>query len=307
MKKNNLFRIGLITIFIIMAECVTAQKPVWVVGHRCNSVKAIRAMLEDGGNGVEMDVRTDNKGQHWCVDHDYCWSEENCDGYNRLSLKQYLALPELKDERFCLLWIDCKHGEYVKELVEYVHKYIPKDANFAISYSLYKLKEVDRMVDGVHLLDWLRDNLRDNEGISLGWVEKIDEMDALFKAHKFPYYKHFYQDGIFNSKNIKCGRDRQKCLARAGELRDQHQFCSRVGAWTAVTAYDAYWFLDSQTAKSCTTNCDAVCVEGREIVHDWIFASPKALQNCIKEFINGPKGGGRCRIATRNDVFYKRW
>lgn len=299
---------SILAVLLFSSICLNAQKkPIWLVGHRCNSQESLAAALEDGGNGVEIDVRTPNNGAFWCVDHDYAWAESSCDGKKHLSLKQYLELPELKYGQFCLLWIDCKFPN-LKELVEYVHANIPNDikGQFAITYSRYALSDINYyvMVNGiaVHILDWLKENLWENEGISLGWERNFDEYKALLDQHNFPYEKHFFTDGTWHSKKIKSGTRWHTSLKQACTYRDAGQFCRRVGMWTASTAYDAYWFFDPKYAN---LTCDAVMAECRKTVHI-PFTSPTALKYCRLSYID--KNADKFKVADRNDTkaFFKK-
>lgn len=308
MKGLKLINSSILAVLLFSSICLNAQKPIWLVGHRCNSRAPLAAVLEDGGNGVEIDVRTCNEGAFWCVDHDYSWAESSCDGVNHLSLKQYLALPELKNENFCLLWIDCKH-RYLKELVEYVHANIPEDikGQFAITYSRYDLSDIDYYVydngHSIHILDWLKANLWENEGLSLGWERKFDNYTALLNQHQFPYEKHFFTDGAFHSKQITKNSRWAISLRQAAAYRDAKQFCCRVGMWTASTAYDAYWFFDPTYGGNMS--CDVVMAECRKTAGLVpLIASHTALKYCKLEYID--KNTSKFKIAKRTDTFFKK-
>lgn len=303
--KNKYFFGSILTVLLFSTLCVNAQRPVWLVGHRCNSQKSLQEVLVDGGNGVEIDVRTPNEGKFWCVDHGYTWSQTSCDGVNHLSLAQYLALPELKNEQFCLLWIDCKHS-YVKELVEYVHANIPANikGKFAIAYCRYNLSDLDYYVTDasgyhMHILQWLKENLWPNEGIGLAWERASNiAFKNLLDQHSFPYEKHFFTDGTWHSKKVTYGSRWAQSLRLASSYRDAKNFCSRVGFWSASTAYDAYWFFDRSYGN---TNCDVVLAECRETVHI-PFCSPTALKYCKQDYLD--KHQDKFRMAKRDDKFF---
>lgn len=306
MKSMKLISSSILAVLLFSSICLNAQKPIWLVGHRCNSQASLAAVLEDGGNGVEIDVRSCNGGAFWCVDHGVSWAESSCDGKKHLSLKQYLALPELRNERFCLLWIDCKHP-YLKELVEYVHANIPEDikGKFAIAYSRYDLKDINYYVRDnngyqVHILDWLKANLWENEGLSLGWERNFVGFKALLDQHNFPYEKHFFTDGAFHSKQITKNSRWAVSLRQAAAFRDAKQFCCRVGMWTASTAFDAYWFFDPKYANM---TCDVVMAECRKTAGLVPFiASHTALKYCKLNFLD--KNTDKFKIAKRSDTFF---
>lgn len=304
MKSMKLISSSILAVLLFSSICLNAQKPIWLVGHRCNSQKSLAAVLEDGGNGVEIDVRSCNGGAFWCVDHGVSWAESSCDGKKHLSLKQYLALPELRNERFCLLWIDCKHP-YLKELVEYVHANIPEDikGKFAIAYSRYALKDINYFVTDngqlVHILDWLKANLWENEGLSLGWERaQNNAFKTLLDQHGFPPEKHFFTDGSFHSKQMTKNSRWCISLRKAAEYRDAKQFCSRVGVWTASTAYDAYWFFDPKYANM---TCDVVMAECRKTAGLVpLIASHTALKYCKLNFLD--KNKDKFKIADRTQT-----
>lgn len=307
MKSMKIIRSSILAVLLFGSICLNAQKPIWLVGHRCNSQASLAAVLEDGGNGVEIDVRTPNNGAFWCVDHDYSWAESSCDGKKHLSLKQYLELPELKYGQFCLLWIDCKH-QYLKELVEYVHANIPEDikGTFAIAYSRYALSDINYYVfdnngNAMHILDWLKANLWENEGLSLGWERAQNAaFKELLDKHDFPREKHFFTDGAFHSKQITKNSRWAISLRKAAEYRDAKQFCCRVGMWTASTAYDAYWFFDPKYANM---TCDVVMAECRKTAGLVpLIASHTALKYCRLNYID--KNTDKFKIAKRSDTFF---
>lgn len=308
MRNIKFISSSILAILLFSAISLNAQKPVWLVGHRCNSEAALAAALQDGGNGVEIDVRSCNGGAFWCVDHTIAWSSSSCDGKKHLSLQQYLALPQMKWGQFCLLWLDCKHP-YLKELVEYVHANIPAElkGQFYIAYSRYDLKDINYYVidngQAVHILDWLKANLWENEGIALGWERAGNaEYKELIEKHQFPIGKHFFTDGTWHSK--KMTRNSRWCvsLRKAAEYRDANQFCYRVGVWTASTAYDAYWFFDPKYAKM---TCDAVMAECRETRGlNPLWASHTALKYCRLNYLD--KNTDKFKVAKRSDAFFKK-
>lgn len=307
MKKTFKIGLGLFSLLLCSVVSTYAQsRPVWVVGHRCNSKITIAEALKDGANGVEMDVSTNGtyKGSHWCVDHDKCWSPSRCKGEqnNTWTLKDYLQLPELKNSNFRLLWVDCKDEKYLKELVEYVHKYIPADADYDICYSIYKLETVfDIKTGSDKLLAWLRDNLRKNEGISFGYERRHDAIQYAFDITGFPYKKHFFQDGNFNSYQIIKKNSRWRLsLKEAGIRKSQDKFCSRVGAWTALNGNHGNILLDSAYA-GFETGCDVICIECRKTVKDFFLASPDALKDCISKFVSQ---SSTLHLADKKDKFY---
>ncbi|MCQ2370280.1 MAG: hypothetical protein MJ007_07395 [Paludibacteraceae bacterium] len=293
-------KIYLAIIGITVAISVSAQRPIWLIGHGANWPYSLAAALNDGANGVEIDVKTkdDVKGSHWCVGHDKYYKEQDCTG-NVMTLKKYLAQESLNDPRFCLLWIDVKTEKYFKQLVEYVHKYTPNGTEYSIVYNLYTAGAVT----GIE--QWLTDNLRDNEGINFGDVSS-DKLSNLFSGPnpKLPKEKHFFTRGIFNSKWITRDSDRRKDITYANNQKKQGQFCIKAGVWSASTASDAFWFFDSKTADR-DTDYDVVIAYFKKGYCGLPFTSPTSLYYCRKDYIDNPgKNNGKMRMADRNDTFF---
>ena len=231
--KSIITRICLVLICTFFAIEVNAERPVWVVGHACNSRQCLINVLADGGCGVEIDVHTDeaNKNKDWSVNHGLKFpyvetylSEDDRKSKNKrqgrtgttteyVSLKQYLKFSEMN--KLSILWLDVKTGEYLVELVQHVHavlKEIYPDGKipYSIIYGAYKIDVLEKPINGSSYLaiDWLRDNLYENEGINLAWEGKdknqkngmgsgfFEEIENLMKP-QLPSKKAFYDMRLF--------------------------------------------------------------------------------------------------------------
>ncbi len=305
MKSLVKYRIALVAVCTFLMVCANAQRPVWLIGHGANWGDSAEKLLNQGGNGVEIDVRCkgiiygeDTKGQHWSVAHDMYWPKSECDGKYQYSLEQYLQLNALKDPRFCLLWIDCKNDEYLKELVEYVHKYIPSDAKYAIVYNAYSKENVRKNIE------WLADNLKPNEGLNFANLSIYDD-DCLYdflRAYDFPANQHFFTRGIFSLALVGRDSDARKDLTKANELKADGEFCSRTGAWTGDNGHNSYWFLDSEYAGR-PTDVDLVLAY---FSGGWRLPfTKKAVKHTRKNYIDNPLiNKGKMRMAVPQDVFF---
>lgn len=179
-----------------------AARPIWVLGHACNSEQCLIDALADGANGIEIDVHSDDahKNTDWSVNHGgkkkigYVWESE---GYipvdvrasrNKsegregkktkwVSLEEYLNFADM--DKIAFLWLDIKTNDYATELVEHVHKILEKRFNgkdnipFSILYGLYDKKYLTINVKdnatgtSIAALEWYKKYLWPNEGIGL--------------------------------------------------------------------------------------------------------------------------------------------
>ena len=133
----------------------------------------------------------------------------------------------------------------------------------------------------------------------------------LFVRYNFPPSKHLFTYGYWNSTVITRHWKRVGYLKTAREYRAQGKFCSRVGFWTALKSWDAWWFLDKDASNNGKTDCDMVMVEGRNDIKMPPWSNKLALQELIKEYFTpGRKyykkyNNGKLRLADRNDKFWK--
>ena len=310
-------------------------RPVWILGHGANCLRTLQSVIEEGGNGVEIDVNTNNyyRGSFWSVAHDVFVSPETMSALNAylapedywVSLETYLNYAEM--DKICLLWLDNKqiNAKYLKELVEYVHEVTDKRYNgllppYSIIYEMNYSSDLETITtSNENILEWLSDNLRPNEGINVSW-EKLSEGDDkkisdLFSKYHFPVTKHLFSNGFHNSQLVSRNGTIVKDIEQAHVLRDGGEFCSRIGFWTAQSAWDAYWFLDKEaTIKDGTivnTDCDVVIVECH---NNMVSPGDKSsLQDVVKDYMLSSGqyyhdyNNGRCRLAKQNDVFWKRY
>lgn len=256
MKKIYCF-IGITLALLSFAVCAGAQeaRPIWVVGHGANWAYSTDRALELGANGVEVDVRTrpakffqtgrsryNTKGAHWSLGHDYFDRKELCDigNPNCVSLEWLLTGKVTNnytttlddDERFCLLWLDVKDEEYLTELVNYVHDRTPYGTEYSIIYNVYEKKSLAE-------LEWLDENLRDNEYINFGNMT-IGELKSDLEAADFSPEKHFFTRGIFNINQPKnTTKSKRNDINQALRFAEDGEFCYRVSDWSNVTANNA--------------------------------------------------------------------
>ena len=109
--KKNILKILSALACIFLAFNASAQRPIWVVGHACNSQKCLADAIADGGNGVEIDINSnaDSCRTAWSVNHDGGYlslsvrnskndSQRRYGEYSDMryvSLEEYLNFPDM--------------------------------------------------------------------------------------------------------------------------------------------------------------------------------------------------------------------
>ncbi len=268
-----------------------AGTPVWLIGHRCNSLKMIEYALEDGGNGVEIDVTCGpTAGKEWCVSHSHFVPESKCDSTEWMSLKSLLNKPLLKDPKknFCLLYVDVKDTKYISELIDYVHAHCPHP-NYYILYGL-NLDKISKKHITDEKLKVLKEKLagHDHEAFCTQNDGGIDEIQKALGRTGYPITKYSYVDGccigFFGTFSY---------LKKAAQLRDSNprQLCARTGFWTCQRVKDG-------RNSYLKAHCDFTMCECR----GWggSFAWRRTLEH-VHNFLANPKNG--YEMATKSTKF----
>ncbi|MCQ2117218.1 MAG: hypothetical protein MJY76_03660 [Bacteroidales bacterium] len=328
------------TLLFFVVNAWGQGRPVWVLGHGANWKFSTEAALNLGANGVEVDVRTrpakgsafrerDNtKGAHWSLGHDFFSPESKCDkknpkhvslrwlltgkviGYNSLFSANAKTLND--DERFCVLWLDCKDEEYLEELVDYVHACIPQGQdkfNFAIIYNIYDFEydsgdKTKLSSEFIHKIERAAAKLKSNEFLNWGW-RTPDEMRKLLNAtnDSFTPSKHFYTTGRFHTNLYKENSSKPTYVREATALSRQGQFCARAGIWSPNTMWQVERWLISQK-PAYPTDFDVVLTYFKEG-----YVPPLCKKNSLKGsmkklfYSDGRGKNGKMHIAKRNEPF----
>ncbi|MCQ2153984.1 MAG: hypothetical protein MJY44_05395 [Bacteroidales bacterium] len=336
--KNNAIKICAIlfcTAFLSI-DAMAEPRPVWVVGHACNSHRCLQDMIKDGGCGVEIDIHSDiqHKFTEWSVNHGGGFlNKATRDSRNNardndldyyVTLEEYLDFAEMKD--ISILWLDVKTGEYVAELMQHVHKILEKKYKgknkqpYSIIYGLYKAEHLETPITPNYTaIDMLRDSLWEKEGINLAFEGKartqkygsgtLDDIGKVLSDHNFPPYKHFMSCGWFNSTTVNRYTVEVKSIKAARKLRKENKYCSRVGFWSCGYYSHAIWAISpAWTDGAVDIACDLVLVECRnEFMWPDDQYSLKKLVNYYfkKEGCYYKKyNNDRDRIAKQTDKFY---
>lgn len=308
--KKIISRIAIVLAGMFLALNANAQssenpRRIWLVAHACNAHRWLQTAVQDGANGVEIDVNCADKIDPTATYVDFSVYHGHQGGYcdpayrakqNRgiknpldyyVSLEEYLKFEEM--DNISILWLDakCKNPVQVYHLVKEVHRiledrYGSKElVPFSIIYGVYKMYTLRDnigntvMYPNVPLIDWLRDNLWENEGINLacegphgpyGTSETLEDLKKFFNGHNFPKGKHFASQGtglpfmtFFNMKMVNT-------LVELKKMKEQGQYCVRTGAWSLGKAEYGLHMIPSKNDcpdKSYGTECDLVLMDGR--------------------------------------------
>lgn len=336
--------------FGVAAQSCPSARPIWVVAHACNSPQCLLDALEDGANGVEIDVATSTDfckygaKPFWSVAHDGFVSPEEMEIYNLaperianpntryVSLEEYLMLPEM--DELSILWLDVKGaGEYfaIDVLVQHVHEVLEKrygrdkygnvDVPYSIIYGAYGLdaleqrkihfRSEDDETNPPMVIDWLKDNLWENEGTGLaregstmfkyaaGTLESLEKF--FVDEHDFPKEKHLMTNGfgwpywpVFTKHSEVTGS-----LIEAKDLVKQNRYCVKTGTWSMELPHHGLQVICSEDDydDSYKTECDLVLIECR---NEFFPASAVPFlysHEALKKFTN--------RFFKENGAYYK--
>lgn len=360
--KKVISRIAIVLSGMFLALSANAQtsenpRKIWVVAHACNAHKWLQTALEDGANGVEIDVDCPKQVNptstyvDFSVAHDgyvdperralfnlrqYILDDDDLDDvslYFYVSLQEYLNFKEM--DYLSILWLDCKCKEpgQVYHLVKEVHRilldrYGSKDlVPFSIIYGVYDMHTLEDAIgssysvkySGTVLIDWLRDNLWENEGTGLACEGpagpyktkgKLEDLEKFFNGHNFPKGKHFASMGT-GGPFFTFKWNMVDILVELKNWRNQGRYCVRTGAWTLGKEEYAMHFVPNKAdyPKSYGTECDLVLVEAQNNfvpagVVPWLY-DHFALQKFVRRFFTpGGTNGMDSYYRTYNRGHY---
>lgn len=307
--KKIISRIAIVLAGMFLALNANAQsnenpRRIWLVAHACNAHRWLQTAVQDGANGVEIDVNCADKISPTATSVDISvnhkakyYSPKDREAINRgiknridhwVSLQEYLNFEEM--DKISILWLDLKPEKpgQVFHIVKEVHRiledrYGSREAvPFSIIYGVYRMNTLKNPIgldyslshSGMPLIDWLRDNLWENEGTGFAcegrhgpyWTrETLEELKNFFNGHNFPKGKHFACQGtglpfrmFFNKRMINT-------LVQLKNWRDDGSYCVRTGAWTMGKEEYGLQMISSKKdyPKSYGTECDLVLMDGR--------------------------------------------
>lgn len=317
---------------VLSANAQTSENPrkIWVVAHACNAHIWLKNALIDGANGVEIDVNcakdisptatyVDFSVNHTGYASPEYRAKENAklkDYPDRhwVSLQEYLNFEEL--DYISILWLDCKPEEpgQAYHLVKEVHRILEERYGskelvpFSIIYGLYQLHTLRDEIGANYslkypstpLIEWLRDNLWENEGTGLAtegtWGScttiELEELEKFFNKHNFPVGKHFSSVGSGKPFAATFNKTPEMVnnLIKLKNWKNQGKYCVRTGAWTLNRSKYGPYMVPSK--KDCPdsyeTECDLVLMEAQNdfwpASHLKLLYDHFALQKFVRRF-----------------------
>lgn len=301
--KKNILKILSALACIFLAFNASAQRPIWVVGHACNSQKCLADAIADGGNGVEIDINSnaDSCRTDWSVNHDGGYlslSDRNSknDSQRRygeysdmryVSLEEYLNFPDM--DKIAFLWLDLKTPEYAPQLVKHVHDILlrrygsPNKVPFSILYGFYYQNQLTALAldeetgQNIVGLEWYKKYLWENEGLGLAregsitykyWTAKLDDLKAFYEKYNFPIGKHVMTNGYGfpYAPPFSWKSWISTSLIQARKWRDSGQYCVRTGTWSMAKPWHGVQMTiaeDISYHHSWQSECDLILIECR--------------------------------------------
>jgi len=117
---------------VMPLESADCRRAIYVVAHRCNDLSSAESALRNGANAIECDVRSQNNGREWFVDHDVCasWSTP-FSSWLRATAAAFARHPA-----GCLIVLDIKTPEanFIQLLDEFDQQ-LPDDVDVVLSFS----------------------------------------------------------------------------------------------------------------------------------------------------------------------------
>lgn len=326
MKNLNVNKIVIVLACMFLTIGANAQRPVWLLGHGCNSHRCLQNAIIDGANGVEIDVCTEKgyEDRYWTVAHDGFLTRQEMEEKNKsrdeldhyVTLENYLHFSEMND--LCILWLDVKEGseQFIIDLIKQVHLVLGDNPDISVIYGLYNISilEGNDPGDVNPRIAYIRSMLRPNEGINLAYEGHssctFDRVEKLLKDNNFPIEKHLMTWGCCQSSLVTRGSRWQRAIEQAQKLRSQGRYCGRIGFWTSGKAWHSWQFYDTAAFGGYKSDCDLVMAECRNEMAKG-FNSKTALKYTWEYYLRESGyyykkyNNGKCRLATKKDVFFK--
>lgn len=322
MKKNILLKT--LAVFACMFSVLNANaaRPIWLVGHACNSEQCLIDALADGANGVEIDVNSnvDNCRVDWSINHDSGYfspearkaknTSEGRTGTRRyVSLEEYLNFAAM--DKIAFLWLDIKtpDNNTVIGLVEHIHKILDKrygdgtdysslgKVPYSIFFNFYHQDQLTVEYEGLSALKWYASRLRPNEALGLGRegstnykysTETLENLEKVFAD--FPKEKHMMTNGYGWPYGPPYSWRSQisESLIKAKEWRDAGRYCHRTGTWTMEQPRHGLQVIisgDISYHTSWLCECDVVLMECRNEFFPAMSGLPGFNRNSLHDFV----------------------
>lgn len=325
--KRIFVNLLIVVVGILWTINVTAQeigRPIWIVQHASNSYRCFENAMEDGANGVEIDLWTNkaNKEKDWSVDHgrsgtEYWYYSEAArksknagikdpkDWYR--SLKEYLEDMVLPNNKISIIWLDMKSYHCADALMRHVHKILEAKGYsknnvppFQIIYGFYNTNHLsavtsERRDDGIvssyngSMIAYFAHEQWPNEGINLAYEGthwSPNWSGRLGDIEKLLTDNNFPIEHHFTTNGLfsGIGATRWYHVVDARKLMIQNRYCARIGWWTCQTQKRGAECIYEDLSGAM--KADFILIEGRTDFISSRFGARLVLQKFVKNFFN---------------------
>ncbi len=219
------------------------QRPFYVIAHRCNNVEDIRKVISKGANAIECDVRSNDGGETWFVNHDRC-TEIATDKLDEWLHEAALAAGEFQD-RFALLYFDVKSPAYIENLHLFVNRHFRQQHAAPVNV-LYSISRVEHAKSFAAIAG----KLHPWEGIAIDYEDEPEKVQAFFAETGID--RCWYGNGI-NAAFPDTKKMRQS-LKKAGKLRNSHKIIKKTYIWTLEKPETVANYILRQQVDGLITN-----------------------------------------------------
>ncbi|MFK8009391.1 MAG: hypothetical protein AB8H03_23725 [Saprospiraceae bacterium] len=264
----------------------TDNRPVYVIGHRCNDVEDIGIAISKGANALECDLQYNESSNQIFVNHDL---------ESGTTFQQWLAGAKIiKDQnptKFALIIFDCKFAASISSMDKLadvmvdvrtnVRNFLNNDSTSAKINTVYSIASFDHRAG----FNKIKDGLESHEGIAIDQSDEPAAVQSFFADNSVN--NCWYGDGIASiiPKNVFPE------IKEGGELRDQNEIIKKVYVWTLAKESSISEFINSAHTDGVMVNIPGTL--------DPI--SPTGLSEALK-VVNE---SGAAHMAVRSDPAFK--
>ena len=201
------------------------SRPIYLIAHRCNSIKRVKIAVRLGFNAIESDLQYRKKDKKIFVSHFFKFrvTHENW-------LEAMGKLLENDHEKFSLIMFDCKFAsnnkaKIIDEILKKIKKTVHEKLNKRRKNPIHVIFSISSHKNGKGLMK-ISKRLLSHEGIAIDESSMPKETEKFYQ--KLKVNNCWYGEGIFNF-----GAKRIYPYIKEGcELRDKNGIIKKTYVWT---------------------------------------------------------------------------
>jgi hypothetical protein len=224
----------------------TANRPVYVIGHRCNDPGDIGIALNKGANAIECDLQYDKKSKQVFVNHD---------GDSGTNLSEWLNSAKhnmaIYPSQFALIIFDCKFAtgdpSHTADAMEATRKLIRSflNANETIPMNvLFSIADYGNR----GAFEIIMGDLLPNEGIAIDQSDDPKTVQGFFEQKGVT--NCWYGDGIITP----VPKDVHEYILEGCKLRDEKGIPKKVYVWTLAKKSSIKKYFDDTHVDGVMVN-----------------------------------------------------